>query len=345
MNAMNGIAKQPPMRPAPSAAANSSIGTGRRGNGGKSYAVRGAEGKTALLNEQMAGFPPPVLVANPLPSVLYKYAPPCRERIEQVILHRKIYFSDPRAFNDPFDCRCAPDLSTPDKEEAWVGHIAKAFNEDAAKIRGLRKQYPNMFKTAAVAAIHALVLRADIGVCCFAKKPDSVPMWAHYARNHEGVCFEISPFRDEETKFYSAFDVVSTNDLRLWPFHIMGDVVYGKEYTTVKPNEKLDGLKLLFRKSDVWKYEEEWRAVISKIPKPGFDGPGLYPLGKHRLSAVILGYRIKSDLQDAVIKMAKRESIPVRTAWPKFSEYGMNIRPYDEVEAAFKTHLVAQHRL
>ena len=42
MNAMNGIAKQPPMRPATNAEAGSSIGTGRRGNGGKSHAVRKA---------------------------------------------------------------------------------------------------------------------------------------------------------------------------------------------------------------------------------------------------------------------------------------------------------------
>ena len=345
MNAMNGIAKQPPMRPATNAEADSSIGTGRRGNGGKSHAVH-QDGEKSTLPNEMAGFPPPVpFEGNPLPNLLYKYAPPCRERIEQVILHRKIYFSDPRAFNDPFDCRCAPDLSTPDKEKAWV-EILETLNQDAEKIRDLRKQAPNMFKTAVVAGIHKLVLSAGIGVCCFAKKPDSVPMWAHYARNHEGVCFEISPFRgDEETKFNSVFDVVSTNDLRLWPFHIMGDVFYGKDHITVKPNKKLDGLELLFRKSDVWKYEEEWRAVISKTPKPGFDGPGLYPLGKHRLSAVILGCRIKPDLRDAVIEMAKRKGVPVRTAWPKFSEYGMDILPYEEVEAAFKTHLVAQHRL
>ena len=37
------IAKQPPMPPADEAAAGSSIGFGRRGHGGKSHAVQGAE--------------------------------------------------------------------------------------------------------------------------------------------------------------------------------------------------------------------------------------------------------------------------------------------------------------
>ena len=37
------IAKQPPMPPADKAAAGSSIGFGRRGDGGKSHAVQGVE--------------------------------------------------------------------------------------------------------------------------------------------------------------------------------------------------------------------------------------------------------------------------------------------------------------
>ena len=59
MNAMNVIAKQPPMRPATNAEAGSSIGTGRRGNGGKSHAVQkgGKERRKTVLGQCAAKMP------------------------------------------------------------------------------------------------------------------------------------------------------------------------------------------------------------------------------------------------------------------------------------------------
>jgi hypothetical protein len=38
-------------------------------------------------------------------DTLYHYQPFHTDRLQQTVLHNQIYFSNPRDFNDPWDCR------------------------------------------------------------------------------------------------------------------------------------------------------------------------------------------------------------------------------------------------
>jgi hypothetical protein len=58
------------------------------------------------------------------PRYIYKYMPDRLDRIGDIVVNRKIFFSSPLKFNDPFDCAIGirfpdPENLTNDDEACW----------------------------------------------------------------------------------------------------------------------------------------------------------------------------------------------------------------------------------
>lgn len=162
------------------------------------------------------------------PQYLYKYMPDCFERIGEIVANRRIFFSSPSKFNDPFDS--ALGIQFPDS-----GNIANKDLDRQIETDHIIK------KTAKV-----------LGVFCVSATMESVAMWAHYAANHSGVVIE--------------FDYASLVDLHLNIRHFKVD--YETSFPSWddfnEAHESKDNLykfaKLFFcRKSIEWEREEEWR--------------------------------------------------------------------------------------
>lgn len=188
----------------------------------------------------------------------------------------------------------------------------------------LRKQFSDMFKN-------------NCGIACFteSEKPTSLPMWAHYAENHQGICVEYSTeellklsscgsdvlfpvfYSDEMQDFTREFlkagvlyypDLIescNTND-----YHPYGDklVEFGWENKYIQ--------NFGSQKATAWEPENEWR-LIYPLPDTESQDKRLLPVP---ISAIYLG----TDISDENAKMLKEA---VQTYSPEISLYRMRIRP------------------
>lgn len=147
------------------------------------------------------------------------------EFVIDAIANKRLYFSPPSDFNDPFDCQ--PKFSLQfcknDPEEDWNRYffiLAKnqfpnipdseaQKHADAAIIKKkhkdlqwLREADENIKKT--------LVEQVTpLRICCFSKSPRNPMMWAHYANNHKGIVlqFKVSDMLCHESGAYKGFEV------------------------------------------------------------------------------------------------------------------------------------------
>ncbi|MCD2346668.1 DUF2971 domain-containing protein [Clostridium guangxiense] len=166
---------------------------------------------------------------NNFPKKLYKYEVINREKINMLI-NSELWFSNPDDFNDPFDsCGICFD----------EGEIKKYLKDtDVSKLI-------NSFKK-------------DVKICCFSEEINSMPMWTHYAGNHEGMCAEYDFSKVSYTNRFSKylFPIVYQTE-RYDITNILKDLINDKTE---------DAAYMLFFMMQIkhisWNYEKEWRIIL-----------------------------------------------------------------------------------
>ena len=66
---------------------------------------------------------------NP-PRYLYKYMSKRLDRVGDVIVNRRLHFSDPLRFNDPFDCAIGLNLHHGTATQDWVDYFTHLVEEE-----------------------------------------------------------------------------------------------------------------------------------------------------------------------------------------------------------------------
>jgi Protein of unknown function (DUF2971) len=201
---------------------------------------------------------------------LYKYYSNL-DYVLDVILNKRLYFSPPNNFNDPFDChpkfslvRCKNDdiadwrefFSILAKEEyPGISHSESIEHAKAALKKGLHHNKEWLLDSDHYdTQVHNEELK-KVRISCFTKTPRNQMMWAHYANNHKGIVlqFRASYMSDADTGDFKGFDVeYYSNHINL------------KRYVdTIKETLKGDDLafsRLMYcTKSIEWAQEEEVR--------------------------------------------------------------------------------------
>lgn len=125
------------------------------------------------------------------------------DHILDVLKNNRLYHCLPSEFNDPFDCRPLISLkhSLKGDDKTWlkllyylakmqystasetelVKHAAAAFNNGLHRNKSWLQEVDQELKK----------VGSFVRVCCFAKSPRNMMMWAHYAKNHTGVVFQF----------------------------------------------------------------------------------------------------------------------------------------------------------
>jgi hypothetical protein len=65
------------------------------------------------------------------PKFLYKYMGKRLDRIGDILVNRRLHFSDPLSFNDPFDCALGLDLRRSATDQDWVEYFIHLVEEDS----------------------------------------------------------------------------------------------------------------------------------------------------------------------------------------------------------------------
>jgi len=149
-----------------------------------------------------------------------------------------------------------------------------------------------------------------IGIICMGLHWKSPVMWAHYARNHTGICL--------------GFDV---------PDDLAREVRYSseREQVVLDMAKELRGInsELLQRitttKYEQWSYEEEWRLFSKLEEKDPVNGEFYLPFGPTMtLREVIVGVRCKAPVGSFRKIIGRPESaIKIIKARPAFDSFTM----------------------
>jgi hypothetical protein len=201
----------------------------------------------------------------PDPNYLYKFFSNESYNLES-LEKGYLYFSNPKNFNDPFDC-----LSN---REKYI--INNAQNKEGIKNH-----------------------RDNIGVCCFSLVNKNPLMWGHYTKNYKGFCIKF-----ENISFLNSKNIgIKTHVSYLKKYLPVNDELRNAiiELNENKLNIELNMkdnihkiLTMLFEyswKFKDWKYEKEYRAI--SINSNSFDRK--LDFDKNHIKEVYIGFRMKTE--------------------------------------------------
>ena len=240
-------------------------------------------------------------MAEIVPSKLYKYQQvnedPNKNYSFKNLREKKLWFSNPENFNDPFDCNVNFEIIDDHNDENLRSLFLRLL-ELALDKNTFRSKYSNdgkinkAFRSDAVgmarAATKSVVSRKQFGVSCFAENNENILMWSHYASNHQGFCLEF------DTRF-EPFKPVKTQTLL--------KVDYSEKYPRLSINNIPNNLPSIPRnifgiKSTHWSYEEEWRMFAS-------PGGKSYPFDPLALIGIYFGCKMTDNDKHELAKILR----------------------------------------
>lgn len=276
------------------------------------------------------------------------------DRLYNEIANAEIYMACPDAFNDPFDSRSVINEESLNKiirdkdrirgnlknklndgelveifeHKNWVVKLLKLLS-DKYGIKGLPDddRIEEMDAIEVAIEVNKAVNKLTHSLCrvaCFTESMDNLPMWNHYASEHEGVCLEYDIRKIE--------NIYTIN--RFLP------VFYVKELPNVVGaflENNINGFTLcdyvFMHKLSDWKYEKEWRLMfnvgcwfpplkqLADIDESVWEGHELKSF--IRPSKIYLGYRIGEVCEKFIRTICKKYGIVVVKM--KCTESGLEI--------------------
>ena len=243
----------------------------------------------------------------------YKYV--TAETALLTLQNRKLKYSSPVTFNDPFDVQTKIVFPFPESEfaELFIKELYRLTHNGkdpcldpavplASRIQLLRKVIKNksikmslddwMKEIKDIAMKQYLQFLDSINtwwsqvgkasrIFCVVEEPDNLLMWAHYAQNHQGVVIQFECIPELDNALCAAMKVNYMTD----PPTIAKTPDDYIRYLTGQPhtvNHKSLFYDLYLSKSDHWKYEMEWRVFIPPnllnpiIPKDAYGNEILF---------------------------------------------------------------------
>ena len=234
-----------------------------------------------------------------------------------------VYCSSPGDFNDPWDCKPffnTEILNDPEENEkhvAWALDLCRRRTSMSEKdIESVRETLTNDPARAAdlirnlSESMEAAILR-QYRVYCLGPDVGNLPMWAHYADSHRGVCLEFSLRND-----------VMCSALKC---------EYLREFPIMRShsNEDADALRVLLAKAEPWGDEKEYRIVAQERDQAVSTGTlmtdqGFLQLPKGALVSVIVGCRGEHEKVSKLVQ-ALAPDVKVKRAVRVQNRYALNI--------------------
>lgn len=265
-----------------------------------------------------------------LPRLIYKYRA-VNEYSLKNLEEDSIWLSDPRNFNDPYDCSFTKTDELDSYDPSVVIDMAlrsgiisdedqdsidAILSSDKPTITLMELGYPDRpeYGKAVGEALSATIKKYELGiiselsenmkqafkVCCFSEDPKSILMWSHYADYHKGFCiaYDFRELGNEDLRTRMLYPAIYSNHM----FDASG--IFSKNKTV---NNILYINQAALIKSREWEYEKEWRLVFSNGVLNEENG---YQVPKAKY--VILGTKIAKEDKDKIMEICNRKSIEVK---------------------------------
>lgn len=302
--------------------------------------------RESVLQRLRAGISDPAFAFPERFPRLYKYRGLSKYAVDDIVNHTATATSI-GSFNDLFDgaihkygskeeIEQAAEQEWHELEEAFqkAGFPGAVLSHD-----GYTEQRRNYFKTKS-RSIFRLPDYLGTYAACFSTENDSVLMWAHYADSQKGICiaYDFNQWGKEALQRKLLFPVAYSNV----PVDVSDLVDNQKNKIAEYPVDEAV-LCAAINKSDVWKYENEWRMIIvldgktQRIPLNILVNPTAIYFGYHFLKSFFYydgkdskeTDRAKDQAKESLntfnklIDFAIENEIPVFLMLPNIRSYGM----------------------
>ncbi len=248
-----------------------------------------------------------------VPATVYKYRDFGNEYHRNMILKSEFYFASPAELNDPYEMRCFPQISDEtikkNIDDLWknpeLAKDAKRHNITPDKLKNKIHIFKDGFIEGARKSPDKL-----FRIFSSSKHNDQIAQWAYYGNCHRGFCIEINTV--------SLIKCLNDYALKNSMFLLHSLVKHDTELPIINfDNDSYHDelMPLLFRKSPVWRPEEEYRFVLafnheSKSEK-GF--PVYLPKLNEVITKVYFGCRYDNTCKfvKKVIRACDKHGIPI----------------------------------
>ena len=126
---------------------------------------------------------------------LYKYRSiKDKGRLLDIFENNRLYFSQPSQLNDPFECKPIVTIVDDAREiESYVEYLTKKLGGDldGKEMDRMRNEAKERLSSPKLRAETYYQLVESYGIQCFCSYSNNLLLWAHYADNHRGICFEF----------------------------------------------------------------------------------------------------------------------------------------------------------
>lgn len=196
---------------------------------------------------------------------LYKYVSP--ERLD-ILTKNTIRFTQPLAWNDPFELRPSYEndsVKEPLMQIAKFIYILKHFQQTGEALTKETDEFERERKRITKDDIYRFINDNVVGLSLTEDK-ENLLMWSHYARQHKGFVIEF----DTEHEFFKTNDrflfKVKCGNLRpridINAFsELIVYILHSLKNRTVLNRAELEKISKVFKKSEDWEYEKEWRLI------------------------------------------------------------------------------------
>ena len=235
------------------------------------------------------------------------------------ILDGSIRFTQPSAFNDPFEL--LPEVVSPLSQANQLLRIA--FDITAKRrqhsLPASADEQDGLVSTDALSRDVVHQLNALIGIFCLSKRADSLLMWAHYADSYAGAVIEFDGSHE-----------VFSNPIEV-DYHRIRPKISVDFYRN--PREPIPVAELCV-KSDQWAYEQEVRVIrpLSECRKIGTDARQ-FPVYVKDIPATC----IKSVILGERTPVSEQRNLYARL---RESNIGLSISAIDHAGFNFRTEIV-----
>lgn len=236
-----------------------------------------------------------------MPKKLYKYRVWENDFHKTILIKSELYFSSSKRFNDPYDCGLPYRQDPQDldveiikrKLEQYaprmfphLAHDKLKLEEECARqlmliMQGPEEYFQNNY------GYRPEDLSEMFGVLCLTPHPFNILMWSHYSDSHKGF---VVGFNTEElvTHAFGQFKRVDYTD-EIPVISIFDD----------RNNMQLTN-KLIYTKSTVWKYEDEYRItkILGADTKSNFTNDAI--------ATIHLGYSMPLQHRWEIIEITKQ---------------------------------------
>ena len=271
----------------------------------------------------------------------FKYAPP--DTAIAVLKHRTIRYSSPLRFNDPFDVQSglhfdfdletlqekvldriteyavaakAPEVDADDSwgklvllcrrqysktglpKDRWRERLAPSFSRLVHDIRDTQTKVQS----------HWVEMLPGMRVFCVSEERDNLLMWAHYAKDHTGVVFELLSLPEYDNPLSVARRVEYVEQ----PPPFFTEEEWLADMLAVKRIDiKQLARRYVYYKSAHWQYEKEWRVWYPLIPAPPTEYVDT-PLTDVEFPALYIGCKASEPFVAHAVQLARSAFPAVR---------------------------------